>query len=241
MNEYEIGRIFINVVIIFAFSGPAVNCPGYERDPNVPCTTDASITSRNSLYAEYTNTTQIDNWCHEQCGAADFAFGMSVPQFAWLIAAINIVSLPSYVVLREDKMQGARTAVTQVFYDFWIVMKRRAVWQVMLYTMVRLRYNALRCVALRYIVVVPNRDDVGLFFNSYFHEWFFFFANTHAHTHTHVYIYIQISSITFNVYIAAKSNANFVWLGLSVAQNQILNIMEAIIFAVGLIMGTFLC
>jgi hypothetical protein len=91
--------------------------------------------------------------------------------------------MPSYVILKEDKITAAmRKTVTQVAREFWIVMQRRAVWQVMLYTM--------------------------------------------------------ISSITFNVYIAAKSNANFVWLGLSTAQNQILNIMEAIIFAVGLVVGT---
>ena len=36
------------------------------------------------------------------------------------------------------------------------------------------------------------------------------------------------------MYIAAKQNANFVWLNLSTAQNQILNIMEAVIFMVGL-------
>jgi hypothetical protein len=91
--------------------------------------------------------------------------------------------MPSYVILKEDKITAAmRKTVMQVGREFWVVMQRRAVWQVMLYTM--------------------------------------------------------ISSITFNVYIASKSNANFVWLGLSTAQNQILNIMEAIIFAVGLVAGT---
>jgi hypothetical protein len=90
--------------------------------------------------------------------------------------------MPSYVVLKEDKIQpDMRRTVTQVAKDFWVVMKRRAVWQVMLYTMV--------------------------------------------------------SSITFNVYIAAKSNANFVWLGLSTMQNQILTIMDAVIFAIGLVLG----
>jgi len=48
---------------------------------------------------------------------------------------------------------------------------------------------------------------------------------------------LQVSSITFNVFIAAKTNANYVWLNLSTAQNQILNIMESIIFMVGLTLG----
>lgn len=103
---------------------------------------------------------------------------MQVPQFAWLVAAINIASMPSYFLLYEERK--VRDKVFKVLGDFWQVLKRRAVWQVMLYTM--------------------------------------------------------ISSITFNVFIAAKQNANFVWLSLSTAQNQILNIMEAVIFAVGLVL-----
>ena len=49
------------------------------------------------------------------------------------------------------------------------------------------------------------------------------------------FLYVQqISSVTFNVFIASKQNANYVWLELSTIQNQIINIIEAIIFAVGL-------
>jgi hypothetical protein len=47
----------------------------------------------------------------------------------------------------------------------------------------------------------------------------------------------QISSITFDVYIVSKQNANHTWLGLSTVQNQMVNIMEAIIFTVGLSLG----
>jgi hypothetical protein len=36
---------------------------------------------------------------------------------------------------------------------------------------------------------------------------------------------------------SAKTNANYVWLNLSTAQNQILNIMESIIFMIGLTLG----
>jgi BT1 family len=157
------GRIFINLVIMFAFSGPKVSCPGYETDPSIPCTTDEAIMARNPL-----SETSPETWCYEQCPKAKFAFGMTIPQFAWLIAAVNLASIPSYFVLKEEKK--IKESMTKVFSDFWVVVQRKAVWKVMLYTM--------------------------------------------------------ISSITFDVYIASKSNANFVWLELSTVQNQILNIVR---------------
>jgi len=167
----EVGRICINVVIICGFSGPQVNCPGYESDPNVPCTTDESIMARNELSEEYP-----EDWCHMKCSGAQFDFGMTIPQYAWLIAAINLISIPSYFMLKEEKKE--RIQVTKVLSDFWYTAQRRAVWQVMLYTM--------------------------------------------------------ISSITFNVFIAAKTPANYVWVGLSTLQHQVLSIVESFIFAAGL-------
>jgi hypothetical protein len=167
----EIGRICINVVILVGFSGPQVNCPGYESDPNVPCTTDEAVMSRNELSEEFP-----DDWCHMKCSEAQFDFGMTIPQYAWLIAGVNLLSIPSYFLLKEERKD--RIKVSKVLNDFWQTAQRRAVWQVMLYTM--------------------------------------------------------ISSITFNIFIAAKTPANFVWLGLTNLQNQILNIMESLIFAFGL-------
>jgi len=169
----ELGRICINIVIIFGFSGPAVNCPGYEKDPNVPCTTDESIASRNDMFEEYP-----DSWCHMKCTAAAYNFGLTIPQYVWIIAAVNLASIPSYLILHDDKV--TREKFLGIMASFWKVMQKRAVWQVMLYSM--------------------------------------------------------ISNITFNVYIAAKPTANFVWLNLSTLQNQILNIVESLIFFVGLSM-----
>jgi len=167
----SVGRIFMSIVIIFAFSGPAVNCPGYQTNPNVPCNTDEAVASRSEFYEEFPDT-----WCYKVCDRADFSFGMTIPQFAWLITGIMLASMPTYFMLHEEKKDKKK--VGEVLSDFWIVMQQRAVWQVMLYTM--------------------------------------------------------ISSITFNVFIAAKSNANFVWLDLSTAQNQIINIVEASFFMFGL-------
>mmetsp|Transcript_15892 Transcript_15892/g.39459 ORF Transcript_15892/g.39459 Transcript_15892/m.39459 type:complete len:680 (+) Transcript_15892:521-2560(+) len=169
----EIGRICINIVVLLGFSGPHVNCPGYEPDPSTPCTTDEATVARADQYLvdEYPDT-----WCHQTCPQADFSFGMTIPQYVWLIATVNIISLPSYIMLKEDKRKAE--GVSKVMKGFWTTAKKRGVWQIMLYTM--------------------------------------------------------ISSITFNVFIAAKSPANFVWLGLSNIQNQIRSIMESLIFTVGL-------
>ncbi|EJK72778.1 hypothetical protein THAOC_05655 [Thalassiosira oceanica] len=47
-------------------------------------------------------------------------------------------------------------------------------------------------------------------------------------------LYTMVSSITFNVNIAAKNNANFVWLNFSNVQNQIQAILENLVFLAGL-------
>jgi len=167
----EIGRICINIVIMFGFSGPEVACPGYESDPSMPCTTDESVMSRNDLAAEYP-----DEWCHMTCSDAAFEFGLTIPQYVWLIAAVNLISLPSYLILKEEIIPHEKFST--MMSSFWRTMKRRAVWQLMLYAMV--------------------------------------------------------SHITFDVYIAAKVQANYIWLNLSTVQNQILNIVESLIFFAGL-------
>jgi len=125
----SLGRIMINLVIIFAFSGPAVNCPGYESDVSVACTTDEAVTSRSALFEE-----NPEDWCHQVCEAADFAFGLTIPQFAWIIAVINLASMPTYFMLHEEPKQPEK--VKDVMSGFWVVIQKRAVWQVMLYTMV---------------------------------------------------------------------------------------------------------
>lgn len=167
----EVGRIAISLVIILGFSGPSVNCPGYQEDTSIPCTDDETVTARSQFYEEFPDT-----WCYMVCDAADFSFGLTISQYAWILTAINLVGMPAYFFLYEDKKQKEK--VGKVMSDFWHVMKQRAVWQVMLYTM--------------------------------------------------------ISSITFNVFIAAKSNANFVWLGLTTIQNTVINIIESLFFFAGL-------
>lgn len=123
------GQIVVNLVILFGFSGPETNCPGYESDPNVPCTTDPTVMARSEFASEYPN-----EWCHVKCSNATFDFDLTIPHFALMIAAVNILSLPLYATLKEDKTP--REEVGQFLAAFWTQVKRRAAWQVILYSMV---------------------------------------------------------------------------------------------------------
>lgn len=125
----EIGRFLISIVIILGFSGPETACPGYESDLNAPCTTDESVTSRNDQFES-----NPDDWCHVVCDAADFPFGLTIPQFVWIIASVNIISIPAYFLLYEEKRAAEK--VGKVLSAFWQVMKKRAVWMLVLYTMI---------------------------------------------------------------------------------------------------------
>ena len=127
----NVGMVVVNVVILLGFSGPNVNCPGYESDPDVPCTTDQSILTYvdPDLLDQYPET-----WCYQTCPEAPFNFGMTIPQFVWLIAVVNIISIPSYLVLKEEPKAAKQFCV--VMKDFWTATKKRGVWQIMLYTMI---------------------------------------------------------------------------------------------------------
>lgn len=72
----KLGQITINVLILLGFSGPEMNCPGFEPDPTVPCTTNIYVTKRvdHELY-------QNDpyGWCYEKCHQATFDWDLSIP------------------------------------------------------------------------------------------------------------------------------------------------------------------
>ena len=111
-----------------------------------------------------------------KCDDATFDFSLNLPQYILVIAGITISGLPFYIMLKEEKTP--RENIQGLLSSFWITMQRRAIWQIMLYSIV--------------------------------------------------------SNITFNVYNPAKIQANHVWLHLTTVQNQILNIMECLIFFIGL-------
>ena len=72
----KLGQIFINVLILFGFSGPVMNCVGFEPDPDTPCTTNVYVTQRvdPELYQNNPN-----GWCYEICHQATFAWDLGIP------------------------------------------------------------------------------------------------------------------------------------------------------------------
>eukprot|EP00568_Trieres_chinensis_P014751 CAMPEP_0183324132 /NCGR_PEP_ID=MMETSP0160_2-20130417/76228_1 /TAXON_ID=2839 ORGANISM="Odontella Sinensis, Strain Grunow 1884" /NCGR_SAMPLE_ID=MMETSP0160_2 /ASSEMBLY_ACC=CAM_ASM_000250 /LENGTH=457 /DNA_ID=CAMNT_0025491653 /DNA_START=104 /DNA_END=1480 /DNA_ORIENTATION=- len=125
----KVGQIFINLVILLGFSGPQTNCPGFEEDTNVPCTTNPNIIARSEFVAEYPGT-----WCYMKCSNATLDWDISIPQFVWIIASINLISLPFYFLLKEDK--APREPLAKFMGDFWNQLKRKGAWQVILYSMI---------------------------------------------------------------------------------------------------------
>jgi len=165
------GQLVINVLILFGFSGPEANCAGFEPDETVECTLDERVASRNGMMDAFPDT-----WCHRKCHAATFDFGLTVSEYAWILACFNLVCMPFYLILREEKTP--RKEFRKFLGLFWTQLKRRAAWQIILYTM--------------------------------------------------------ISQITFGVTNAAKPSTNFLWLNLQTMQNQIMVIMEKVVFIIGL-------
>ena len=72
----KLGQIFINIIILFGFSGPMMNCVGYEPNPDVPCSTNIAVTKRvdPDLYQSNPN-----GWCYEMCHQATFEWDLSIP------------------------------------------------------------------------------------------------------------------------------------------------------------------
>ena len=128
------GALFLNILILLTLSGPQANCPGYKVTG--PCTTDTTVTSRNSAYNNETSSPSETPWCHEQCDAASFSFGLSVPHFFYIPFGLVGVSLPFiFCYLKEEPKQKTTTCQT-IVRDLYRTSKRQAVWQILLYTLV---------------------------------------------------------------------------------------------------------
>jgi hypothetical protein len=71
----KLGQICINVLILFGFSGPQMNCAGYESDGNFPCTTNPYVIARvdPELYQS-----SPDGWCYKKCHQATFDWNLSI-------------------------------------------------------------------------------------------------------------------------------------------------------------------
>jgi len=167
----KLRQVFINLLILVGFSGLMINCPGYQPDPAIPCTTDPRIMSRTEFAPNH-----LLDWCYRTCLDATFDWDISIPDFALIIAFINISSIPFYCRLKEER--ASKEHVSHFLQSFWRQLQRRAAWQVILYSM--------------------------------------------------------ISHITFGVVNAAKVPANYVWLHLHMAQNQVMVLLEKLLFFIGL-------
>jgi len=127
----KLGQIAINLIILLGFSGPEMNCPGYEPDPQVPCTNNIYVIKRvdPELYAN-----NPYSWCYEMCNDATFEWDLSIPEFAISICFVIFASIPLYLRLKEDKVQAEPRMA--FLAKFWSQLKRRAAWQVILYGMI---------------------------------------------------------------------------------------------------------
>mmetsp|Transcript_25112 Transcript_25112/g.45247 ORF Transcript_25112/g.45247 Transcript_25112/m.45247 type:complete len:491 (-) Transcript_25112:339-1811(-) len=126
-----LGQIAINVILLFGFSGPKMNCPGYESDPSVPCTTNIYVTKRVDPEMYQSNPY---GWCYEMCNEATFDWDMSIPEFALSICFVIAASIPLYLRLKEDKVKAGPKM--EFLRNFWTQIKRRACWQIILYGMI---------------------------------------------------------------------------------------------------------
>lgn len=127
----KLGQIFINLIILFGFSGPETNCPGFEPDPSVSCSADIRVTMRVDPELYQSNPY---NWCYEKCHQATFSWDMSITQFALSMCFVIAASLPLYLRLKEDKVTAEPRG--EFMQKVWSQCKRRACWQIILYGMI---------------------------------------------------------------------------------------------------------
>jgi hypothetical protein len=144
----ESGRLLANIVILFGFSGP-INCEGYPE-----------VTA---------------------CADAIFSFDLSLSQYAAILFAFAFAGVIFTIPLKEEKATTDRDSCKELrktLSNMWQAAQNKAVWQLMLFTL--------------------------------------------------------ISNTLFMIRNIAQYNANYVWLGLNNFQNQIVWLMENIVFIVGL-------
>lgn len=126
----KLGQIVINMLILVGFSGPMMNCPGFEPDPTISCTNNQAVLNRVDADLLASNPY---GWCHEVCSGATFDFDITIPEFAMSICFVIVASIPLYLRLKEDKTDAEPKG--EFLVKFWSQLQRRASWQVILYGM----------------------------------------------------------------------------------------------------------
>lgn len=127
----KLGQIAINLIILFGFSGPEMNCPGFESDLQVPCTQNIYVIKRVDQELYLNNPY---SWCYQMCNDATFEWDLSIPEFAISICFVIFASIPLYLRLKEEKVKAEPRI--EFLSKFWSQLKRRAAWQVILYGMI---------------------------------------------------------------------------------------------------------
>jgi len=127
----KLGQIAINLVILFGFSGPEMNCIGFESNPYVPCSTDIYVTRRVDPEMYQSNP---NGWCYEKCNQATFDWDLSISEFALSICFVIAASIPLYLRLKESKVAAEPRG--EFLRKFWSQIERRACWQLILYGMI---------------------------------------------------------------------------------------------------------
>lgn len=146
----KLGHVVINVVILLGMSGPKMNCPGYEPNDEVGCTTDCDVLKRvdprilnpnvtsmlcGNSSLTYNATDLFENatsdWCHEQCANATLKWDLPIPYFALSSCLVITASLPLHVRLKEDRTTPLEP--NKFLLQFWGQIQRRATWQLILY------------------------------------------------------------------------------------------------------------
>ena len=127
----KLGQIAINLIILFGFSGPEMNCPGFESDLQVPCTQNIYVVKRVDQELYLNNPY---SWCYQMCNDATFEWDLSIPEFAISICFVIFASIPLYLRLKEAKVKAEPRI--EFLSKFWSQLKRKAAWQVILYGMI---------------------------------------------------------------------------------------------------------
>mmetsp|Transcript_21843 Transcript_21843/g.46132 ORF Transcript_21843/g.46132 Transcript_21843/m.46132 type:complete len:411 (-) Transcript_21843:254-1486(-) len=114
-------------------SGPEMNCPGYESNLEMKCTTNAAVLGRvdSVLLEQRSISTKKAGWCHEQCQDATLDWDLPISSFALGICIIIVASMPLFIRLKEDKSEAEPR--DEFLLRFWDQLQRRATWQIILY------------------------------------------------------------------------------------------------------------
>mmetsp|Transcript_14998 Transcript_14998/g.32331 ORF Transcript_14998/g.32331 Transcript_14998/m.32331 type:complete len:420 (+) Transcript_14998:796-2055(+) len=122
----QLGQVAANVIVLFGYSGPEYNCPGYESDPRVACTTIEEVVARVDPIL-----LNVTDWCHEKCPRSTFSWDLPTPRFSVGIFLVIVVTITLIFRLKEDKVEALPRR--DFLLQFWSQLKRKAAWQTILY------------------------------------------------------------------------------------------------------------